>query len=300
MRDWKEVFAELGKDFDVKDLRDLTEEIERQKKAKAKATKKVQFPQLQDEEEEETPSKRSQPYAPIWVYRKRLDKVLGMGGYRVNVTSPCIQYAKKRDADILTVQVSLQLLEDDFRTVAFEVQKPGLAEITNAGALQMNLGKATSAGLKDCCDEFKIGGNIEWIWKKAHSTVHAGQKNTYWQNQQPALQPSASASQEQQRPVTTEEIFKVSPVGALSEGKNGNYYIPVRTSNGKEVELWFYKDRYEPLLAQESKCTSKGCKNRLDDILKVWAVSKGVLSLKGQINEERGKLYFHQLVDSKK
>lgn len=297
MRVWKEVFAELGKDFDVKDLRDLTEEIEKAKKAK----KAKKAPQVFQSEEEEIPSKRSQPYAPIWVYRKRLDKVLGLGGYRVNVTNPCVQHAQKLNIDILTVQVSLQLLEDDFRTVAFEVQKPGLAEITNAGSLQMNLGKATSAGLKDCCDEFKIGGNIEWIWRNAHSTVPAGQKNAYWQNQQPVRQTSTSVAQEQQqRPVATEEIFKVSPAGALSEGKNGTYYIPVRTSNGKEVELWFYKDRCEPLLSQASKCPSMGCKNRLDDILKVWAVSKGVLSLKGQINEERGKLYFHQLVDSKK
>ena len=273
MRDWSEVFAALGKDFDVKDLRDLTEELEKNGNGYGKG-------------------KKAQPYAPIWVYRKRLDTVLGTLGYRVNVTNPCVQNAPKRSIDILTVQVSLQLLEDDLRTVAFEAQKPGLAEITNASSLQMNLGKATSAGLKDCCDEFRIGGNIEMIWRRAHSSS-SGRQNK-------PMVASQAFAQEQGQHASTEACFKVSPIGVLAEGRNGNYYIPVRTSEGQEVELWFYKNRYESLLSQASKCPEKGCINRLDDILRVWASGKGVLSLKGQLNKERGKLYFHQLVDSKK
>ena len=278
MRVWKEVFVELGKDFDVKDLRNLTEEIE-------KASNGNYAGKNGNE-------KKAQPYAPIWVYRKRLDQVLSIMGYRVNVTNPCIQHAQKRNIDILTVQVSLQLLEDDFKTIAFEVQKPGLAEVTNASSLQMNLGKATSAGLKDCCDEFRIGGNIEMIWRRAHSSS-SGRQNK-------PMVASQAFAQAQEQHASTEACFKVSPIGVLAEGRNGNYYIPVRTSEGQEVELWFYKNRYESLLSQASKCPEKGCINRLDDILRVWASGKGVLSLKGQLNKERGKLYFHQLVDSKK
>ncbi|MBS6580045.1 MAG: hypothetical protein KH357_10540 [Clostridiales bacterium] len=270
MRVWKEVFAELGKDFDVKDLRNLTEEIE-------KASNGNYAGKNGNE-------KKAQPYAPIWVYRKRLDQVLSIMGYRVNVTNPCIQHAQKRNIDILTVQVSLQLLEDDFKTIAFEVQKPGLAEVTNASSLQMNLGKATSAGLKDCCDEFRIGGNIELIWRRAHSASSAGQKNTYWK-QQSASRPSA--------PI---QIFKVVRTGSLEE-EDGTYHIPVKTSDGKEVELWFYDNRYKPLLSVESKY---GCKNRLEDLFKVWATATGkhVLTLKGQLNEETKRLNFRELVDS--
>ena len=98
MRDWKEVFAELGKDFDVKDLRNLTEEIE-------KASNGNYAGKNGNE-------KKAQPYAPIWVYRKRLDQVLSIMGYRVNVTNPCIQHAQKRNIDILTVQGTSALRPD--------------------------------------------------------------------------------------------------------------------------------------------------------------------------------------------
>lgn len=285
MRDWEEVFKALGEDFEAKYLKDLNEEVDAARKNGSSGS-----------------GKKPKPYAPIWLYRSRLEKVLGITGYRVIVTDPRVQHAQKRDIDILTVQVSLQLLEDDCKTVAFETQKPGIAEVTNASSLQMNLGKATSAGLKDCCDEFRIGGNVELIWRNAHSTSssrsyesrqtsESGRRPVSDRQSQPA--PAASRETAQQ-----EAIFKVTPCGAMTEGRNGSYYVPVKTHEGKELVLWFYKDRYEHLLAEPSKCQAERCLNRFDDLRWVWSTGKSVLSLKAQLNEASGRLYFHSLIDS--
>ena len=85
----------------------------------------------------------------------------------------------------------------------------------------------------------------------------------------------------------------------MVEGNNGAYYGPVKTTDGKEFTLWFYKNRYEALLQEPSKCTAYGCVNRFDDLRKVWANSKQELTIAAQINMEKGWLYFHNLAGSK-
>lgn len=274
MRDWEKVFEALGKDFDPKYLKDLNEEMD---KSNGRGGSR----------------KEARPYAPIWLYRKRLNEVLGIVGYRTLVTSPQVHHAAKRDIDILSVDVTLQLMEEDGRTVAFETQKPGVAEITGSGALPLNLGKATSVGLKNCCEDFGIGGNIDLIWKKAHAQAQQTQSvQVSPQKPQSQVQPQpAQVSQKSAEQVQSKEKeYRVVPRGAMCAGRNGSYYVPVRITGGAEVELWFYKDRYEPLLTEPSRC---GCANRFEDLRKVWASGNRELIIIAE--EGNGKLYFRRL-----
>lgn len=296
MKDWDEIFKKLAVEFDARYLKDLAKDIEESQKESQKEGKNT------------SSEYKARPYAPIWLYRKRLKDVLGVGGYQIFVTDPKIHQAQAHQRKgnftfyILTVEVTLQLLEDD-RTVAFQTKHPGITEVVGPTALQLNLGKASSAGLKDCCEEFGIGGDIEWIWKKSHSTQQApaatssareAQRTEWQRSQQP----------QQDKKVETKSntsVFKVKPNGAIAEGRNGSYYVPVKTNDGRELTLWFYKDRYEALMQEPSKCTAydRSCVNRFDDLRKVWAKSKQELTIDAQINEERGWLYFHNLAGSK-
>ena len=300
MRDWEKVFKELSVDFDAKYLRDLNADIADTKRQQGKYVGK-------------TSPEEARPYAPSWMYIDRLDKVLGRIGYRKIVTNLLVQHAENQkhgSFDLLTVDVKLQLFEDDLRTVAFEVQKPGIAELLGASSMQLNLGKAEAAGLKDCCEEFGIGGDIYKIWKKAHAENKtasepktSGQMAQRSQQSQRQLETPQQTQPQTRQNQTTQpqksEIFKVKPNGVMAEGKNGSYYVPVKTTDGKEFTLWFYKNRYEALLQEPSKCTAYGCVNRFDDLRKVWANSKQELTIAAQINMEKGWLYFHNLAGSK-
>lgn len=284
MRDWEKVFAALEKEFDPKYLKDLNEEMDKGN-------------------ERSGSRKEARPYAPIWLYKKRLNDVLGIVGYRTLVTSPQVYHAAKRNIDILSVDVTLQLMEEDGRTVAFETRKPGVAEITGSGALPLNLGKATSVGLKNCCEDFGIGGNIDLIWKKSHAQSQQSQPLQPFQGVQtqqaqlrahPMQQVRTQPLQAVQRPAeqvqSKEKEYRVVPRGTMRAGRNGSYYVPVRITDGAEVELWFYKDRYESLLGEPSQY---GCANRFDDLRKIWAT--GSRELKIVAEEGRGKLYFRRL-----
>ena len=288
MRDWDKIFKELAVEFDARYLKDLAKDIE---ESQGKNT---------------SSESKARPYAPIWLYRKRLKDVLGVGGYQIFVTDPKIHQAHQRKGNftfsILTVEVTLQLLEDD-HTVAFETKHPGIVEVVGPTALQLNLGKASSAGLKDCCEEFGIGGDIEWIWKRSHSTQQASVETSFASSAKEAQRTEwqRSHSTQQASVETKSSVFKVRPNGTMAEGRNGSYYVPVKTTDGRELTLWFYKDRYEALMQEPSKCTAydMSCLNRFDDLRKVWAKSKQELTIVAQINEERGCLYFHNLAGSK-
>lgn len=216
MRDWDEIFNKLAVEFDARYLKDLAKDIEESQKESQKEGKNT------------SSEYKARPYAPIWLYRKRLKDVLGVGGYQIFVTDPKIHQAQAHQRKgnftfyILTVEVTLQLLEDD-RTVAFQTKHPGITEVVGPTALQLNLGKASSAGLKDCCEEFGIGGDIEWIWKKSHSTQQASVETSFAREAQ-RTEWQRSQQPQQDKKVETKSntsVFKVKPNGAMAEGRNG-------------------------------------------------------------------------------
>lgn len=148
--------------------------------------------------------------------------------------------------------------------------------------MQLNLGKAEAAGFKDCCEEFGIGGDIYKIWKKAHAeNKTASEPKTSGQMAQRSQQSQRQQETPQQKQPQTSQnkrlshknrgIFNVKPNGVMAEGRDGSYYVPVKTTDGKEFTLCFIKNRYEALLPGAVKVYGIWVVvNRFDDLRKVW------------------------------